>query len=72
LKFKEQVLPPATQLEDAKLVGVSRVAPQLSANDPDMAPGALDNAAGAGGSAQAQVILPEHRQAVRDFFKRDP
>jgi hypothetical protein len=37
-----------------------------------MAPGALDNAAGAGGSAQAQVILPEHRQAVRDFFKRDP
>jgi hypothetical protein len=72
LKFKEHVLPPATQLEDAKLVGVSRAAPQLSANDPDAAQGALDNAAGAGGSAQAQVILPEHRQAVREFFKRDP
>jgi hypothetical protein len=72
VKFKEQVLPPATQLADAKLVGVSRAAPQLSANDADTAPGALDSAAAGGGSAQAQMILPEHRQAVRDFFKRDP
>jgi hypothetical protein len=31
----------------------------------------LDNAVASGGSAHSQIILPEHRQAVQKFFKRD-
>jgi len=50
---------------------VSKAAPELSANDVAVQHGALDNAAAGGGSAHAQVVLPEHRQAVRNFFKRD-
>ena len=49
----------------------SKATPQLSANDVSDQHGALDDAATGGGSAHAQVILPEHRQAVREFFKRD-
>lgn len=70
-RFQEHTLPPATQLSDAQLVGVSRAAPQLSGNDVSAQHGALDNAVASGGSAHAQVILPEQRQAVRNFFKRD-
>ncbi|HEX5400405.1 MAG TPA: hypothetical protein VFY06_15260, partial [Verrucomicrobiae bacterium] len=70
-KFQEHVLPPATQLSDAQLVGVSRTAPELSGNDVSAQHGALDNAVAGGGSAHSQVILPEQRQAVRNFFKRD-
>lgn len=71
LKFQEHVLPPATSLSDAQLVGVSRAAPKLSGNHVVVESGALDSAQGSGGSAYAQVILPEHRQAVQNFFKRD-
>jgi hypothetical protein len=31
--------------------------------------GALAGAPGSGGSANSQVILPRHRQAVQNFFK---
>jgi hypothetical protein len=72
LKFQAHALPPAAQLSDAQLVGVSQAAPQLSGNQTVAEHGALANAAGAGGSAQTQLILPEQRQAVRNFFKRDP
>jgi hypothetical protein len=71
LKFQEHALPPAARLSDAQLVGVSKAAPQLTGNDVSAQHGALDNAAASGGSARAQVILPEQRQAVQNYFKRD-
>jgi len=71
VKFQEHALPPTARLSDAQLVGVSRAAPELSGNDVTVEHGALANAAGSGGSAHAQTILPEHRQAVQNFFKRD-
>ncbi|HEU6447765.1 MAG TPA: hypothetical protein VFV23_04935 [Verrucomicrobiae bacterium] len=71
LKFQEHALPPASRLDQAQLVGVSRAAPQLSDAEIDAQHGALDNAAGSGGSAHLQVILPEHRQAVQKFFERE-
>ena len=71
LKFQPHALPPAAKLADAQLVGVSKSAPELGANAVVAGHGALDNAAASGGSAQTQIILPEHRQAVQNFFKRD-
>jgi hypothetical protein len=71
LKFQEHALPPASRLSDAQLVGVSKASPELSGNDISAQHGALGNAAAGGGSAHAQVILPEQRQAVRNFFNRD-
>jgi hypothetical protein len=71
LKFQEHALPPSSQLDAAQLVGVSKAAPELSGNDVAAAHGALDNAAASGGSAHSQAILPEQKQAVQNFFKRD-
>jgi len=70
-KFQEHTLPPASNLSDAQLVGVSKSAPELAKADAVATHGALDNAAASGGSAHVQTILPEHRQAVQTFFKRD-
>jgi hypothetical protein len=70
-KFQEHALPPSSHLDDAQLVGVSKGAPELAKNDVAVQSGALDNAVASGGSAHAQVILPEHRQAVQKFFKRE-
>src|ERR1035437_7416427 len=70
-KFQEHALPPSSHLDEAQLVGVSKAAPELAKNDVAVQSGALDNAVASGGSAHAQVILPEHRQAVQKFFKRD-
>jgi hypothetical protein len=70
-KFQAHALPPSPHLSDAQMVGLSKAAPQLAAGDITAQHGALDNAAASGGSAHAQVILPEHRQAVQNFFKRD-
>jgi hypothetical protein len=71
LKFQAHALPPSAHLSDAQMVGVSKAAPELSANDVGAQHGALDNATAGGGSGHAQVILPEHRQAVQNFFKRE-
>ncbi len=71
LKFQAHTLPPSPHLSDAQMVGISKAAPQLADADVSAQHGALDNAAAGGGSAHAQVILPEHRQAVQNFFKRD-
>jgi hypothetical protein len=71
LKFQEHVLPASSHLSDAQLVGVSRAAPEVNNNNPAVEHGALENAGAGGGSAHAQIILPEHRQAVQNFFKRD-
>ncbi len=70
-KFQEHTLPPASKLDDAQLVNVSKAAPELSANNLVVGHGALDNAVAGGGSAHSQTILPEHRQAVQKFFKRE-
>jgi len=71
LKFQEHALPPSSHLDDAQLVGVSKAAPELSGNDVSAQHGALDHAVASGGSAHAQIILPEQRQAVQNFFKRE-
>ena len=71
LKFQEHALPPSQHLADAQTVGVSKAAPELAKNDVVEQRGALDNAVAGGGSAHAQTILPEHRQAVQKFFKRE-
>lgn len=71
VKFKAEALPPSTHLSDAELVGVSRAAPKLSDKDVEVQHGALANAAGSGGSAYSHTVLPEHRQAVQNFFKRE-
>ena len=70
-KFQEHVLPPSQHLDGAQLVGVSKAAPELAKNDAATQSGALDSAVASGGSAHSQMILPEHRQAVQKFFKRD-
>jgi hypothetical protein len=71
LKFQQHALPPATHLDQAQLVGVSRAAPELSDASIAAQHGVLDNAQGSGGSAHSQIILPEQRHAVQTFFKRD-
>jgi hypothetical protein len=71
LKFQEHALPPSSHLSDAQLVGVSKTAPELAGNEVSSQHGALDHALASGGSAHVQVILPEQRQAVQNFFKRD-
>jgi hypothetical protein len=70
-KFKEEVLKPSDHLSDARIIGVSRAAPQLTEDDVAVESGALAGAQAGGGAAHAQVILPRHRQAVRRFFARD-
>jgi hypothetical protein len=70
-KFKEEALPPSTQLSDAQLVGVSRAAPDLSGDDAVAGHGVLQNASASGGSAHSQVILPRHKQTVQRFFQRE-
>jgi hypothetical protein len=71
LKFKEDALPPSSHLSDAQFVGVSKAAPELSASDLSTGHGALASAQASGGAANSQVILPQHRQAIQRYFKRD-
>lgn len=71
LKFQAHALPPSSHLSDAQIVGVSKAAPELAGSDVSAQHGALGNAMAGGGSGHTQVILPEHRQAVQNFFKRD-
>ena len=71
LNFQEHALPPSPHLSQAQLIGVGKAAPQLSGNDVSAQHGALDNTAANGGAANARVILPEQRQAVQSYFKRD-
>ena len=71
LKFQEHVLPPATRLSEAQLIGASKATPQPAGEDVAAQHGALDGATGSGGAAHLQLILPEQRQAIRNFFKRE-
>jgi hypothetical protein len=52
-------------------MGVSKAVPELSGNEVSAEHGALNNTAAGGGAANARVILPEQRQAVQTYFKRD-
>ena len=70
VKFQEHVLPPAQHLEDAHLVGLSKATPELAKADASDEHNALAQATAGGGSGHAQVVLPEHRQAVQEFFRR--
>jgi hypothetical protein len=69
-KFKEEAINSNIRPADSQFTGVSRAAPELSAADVVAGHGALASAQGNGGSANAQVILPRHKQAVQRFFKR--
>jgi len=71
LKFQEHSLPPSPNLSQAQLMGVSKAVPELSGNEVSAEHGALNNTAAGGGAANARVILPEQRQAVQTYFKRD-
>lgn len=71
LKFQEHALAPSAHMSDAQFVGVSPSAPELSGSEIMTERGALASAQASGGSANSQVILPQHRQAVQRFFKRD-
>ncbi|MGH8022011.1 MAG: hypothetical protein ACRED1_00400 [Limisphaerales bacterium] len=72
LKFQEHVLPPSPHLSQAQLLGVVKAAPQLSGNGVSAEHGALNGAAAGGGAANARVLLPEQRQAVQNYFNRNP
>lgn len=71
LKFQEHALPPTAHLSQAQLVGVSKAAPELSSTEVAAQHGALDNTTANGGTARSQVILPEQRAAVQNYFKRN-
>jgi hypothetical protein len=71
LNFQEHALPPSQHLAQAQLLGVSKAAPELSGSEVSAEHGALGNTAAGGGAANARVILPEQRQAVQTYFKRD-
>ena len=69
--FRAEVLPP-DQLRDLKasvLLGTGRGAPRITETG-DARGGALTGAAAGGGAAHRRVILPKHRKAVEDYFKR--
>jgi len=72
VKFKEQVLPPASfaALKDSKLAGVSLGTPSEETPTSTATSGALTNATAAGGSANTQTILPKHKATVKRYFER--
>jgi hypothetical protein len=71
-KFKEETLPPAglAKLKESMVIGVGQGDPQGKQPVAPSQGGALANAAAGGGSANAQVILPRHKQAVEKYFLR--
>ena len=71
--FKEQVLPPASAsaLRDSLKTGTSVSAPELADPDTVTEAGALSGSTAGGGSAQTQTVLPRHRAAVENYFRRE-
>jgi hypothetical protein len=69
--FTEQALPPAERLSSAQLIGLSRAAPDLSAEDAEVAHGVLTPSSSGGGAALSRTVLPRHRRSVELFFKRE-
>lgn len=72
-KTKNQILPMGdlSAMKDAKFVGISRSAPEVTGAQENAGSGALSGTAAGGGSAQVQQVLPRHKGAVQRFFKRE-
>lgn len=70
--FDPQVLPPSRMrdMEDARLMGVTRAAPDSEPAGGNSAGGALTGVTSAGGSAETVPVLPRHRGAVQRYFQR--
>lgn len=70
--FEPQVLPPTRMqdMKDARLLGVTRGAPDTEPAGDGSTGGALAGATTTGGSAETSVILPRHRGAVQRYFQR--
>ncbi len=60
---------PLNALKDLKLVGVSQSDPKANKLESSTG-GALGKSHAGAGSANRQVILPRHREAVERFFAR--
>ena len=69
-EFKEQKLGLSTPLDQAKLVGVTITAPEVTGGEAILGKGALNTAQSGGGNALSAPILPRHRGAVKRFFQR--
>lgn len=70
---KDQALPMGSLagMKDARFVGISRSAPEVTGGEAKAESGALAGAKAAGGSAQVRQVLPKHKGAVQRFFKRE-
>lgn len=70
--FDPQVLPPTRMqdMKDARLLGVTRGAPDTEPASDGSTGGALAGATTTGGSAESSVILPRHRGTVQRYFQR--
>lgn len=72
VSFDPKVLPPSrlNELDDARLLGVTRAAPDAEPGGDDSTGGVLTGVSTSGGSAQTSTILPRHRAAVQRYFQR--
>jgi hypothetical protein len=72
-KFHEEALPAGdlAALKDSQMIGVSTATPERDKQSPAPVSGGLQSAAPGGGSANAAVVLPQHRGAVGRYFDRD-
>ena len=73
-KYKEQVLPPSDssrQLRDSQIIGVHR-GDSEGADAKELAGRRTPRRNAGGGSANAAIVLPQHRGAVERFFDRTP
>jgi hypothetical protein len=70
--FEPQVLPPSRMrdMTEARLLGVTRGAPDTEQGGDASTGGALAGATTTGGSAESATILPKHRGTVQRYFQR--
>ncbi len=70
--FEPQVLPPSRMrdIEDARLMGVTRAVPDSEPAGGQSTGGALSGVTSTGGSAETAPVLPRHRGAVQRYFQR--
>ncbi len=71
-KFTEHALPPSdlAALKESVLAGVGKSAPKSDKPGAPSQPGALAGAKAGAGSANTQVVLPQHRKTVENYFDR--
>jgi hypothetical protein len=71
--FEDNVIAPARlDFEKSQLVGMSLAAPTADENGAASSGGVLQSNAGADSSAVTRTVLPRHRAAVKNYFKRNP